>query len=60
MLYIERGNRVGRDAILNIVKEGLTENMSFKQRSEGYETWMWGGGGEGAICQTNCTGNSRP
>lgn len=42
--YSERGNRVGRDAILNTLKEGLAETVSFKQRSEGNETWMYGVG----------------
>lgn len=38
------GNRVGRDVMLHTDKEGLTEKVTFKQRSEGNETWMYGRG----------------
>lgn len=46
MLYrgkIADRKTVGRDAMLNMVKECLAE-VIFKQRSEGNETWMYGVG----------------
>lgn len=44
---------VGRDMMLNMVKEDLTEKVTLQQRSEGNETWVYGWGGSTPTCTEN-------